>query len=242
MKKSLIISIIAFITFPALVHAYADVHTTRSNVPAVDIYKYYASNESDAMRMHKNYVRALGLPDNVVDILDKVKVVSKPVAAATSGMTSGMSLAVQQGFSITVDVLKQANDMFGATLLNEAIGRAFRGDAHAFHPNVPRGNRGRFAEWNTDHIMYAIVTMPGSLVPLHAYAQREAPGDITIITVTVKNDPAEPTNKVYEASFGGTGQSEFLPAEQDKRDRAQIRSAAKESGVKAATLPGAPAL
>ena len=238
--KNLKIIVLVLMGTPLLLGAYADVHTTKSVVPAVDIYKYYASNEQDAMRMHKDYVKALGIPDNVAQTLDKIKVITKPIAFAAGGASGGVTIALQAGFDIAVDVFQQAQDLFGRQLFNEAIGRAFRGDEHAFHPNVPRGNRGRFAEWNTDRVMYAIVTLPGSLIPLHKFASREAPGDITNITVVLKDDIQNPGSKVYEVSFGGVEKNEFLPAEQDKRNRAHIRDAAKESGLKAANLLGAP--
>lgn len=235
----------------SLVFGYADVHYSKSPLPFIDIYKYKASSPEDAMNKHKRFARSVGLPGQVIDILDKIKGISAPAAAALAAPTGGISVALQEGVSIATDVLREINNLLGKTI-KDLIAKAWRGGDHAFHEDVPRGNAGRFAEWKTDNVMYAIVTYPGSLIPLHAKAHKEDPHSVTGINIVeIGPDPKDPSKKLFEARFdGGRSQltqdpntgamlmrapsgvfaREYLPVYQDFRNKNSIRALATSSG------------
>ena len=244
-----------------LLHGYAIVHGSGSVLPAVDIYAYKAKDAADAMRQHKAYALTLSVPGAVADVLDKAKGVSAPIGAALAGPTEGFSIAVAQGFDITAKVLIEANKMFG-TQIQDILGRAHRGDTNAFHSNVPRGNRGRFAEWETGDVYYVIVTLHDNLVPLHEGAvlanvgSKEVKNPFTKQTITlparvigfeIKQTPQRDKNgnqtMLYQAVFNDGARREYISARADERtfkdNKAEMLKRAKESGYAAYEEPAA---
>lgn len=197
--KAIIRNLMAFvaITSISLISGYAIVHNSVSELPEVDIYVYKANSEQDAENKHKDYAKKLGYPTKVVDAFDKVRGFTKPIAEKLEGSTKGWSVVIQQGVDLGVDGLKKINELL-ADQIKEGVARLYRGKEHAFHPNVPRGNEGRFAEWNTDNIMYAIITLPGSVVPLHPTPEYVGSHGLLGFAVISKPDPKDSTKKLYD--------------------------------------------
>jgi len=243
------LSIAVLLSTASLINGYAILHNSYSKIPYVDIYVWRADSAQRAKQLMDDFASKLNVPQQIIDVLDAANGVSGPVAAALGPATSGASVAVKEGFSKGVEVTKAAYGALGSTI-SDLIGKVYRGKDDAFHANVPRGNKGRFAEWKNPAVMYAIVTVPGTLIPLHAEPQRLDAGAVLAVTVNDMPDPAKPGNMIYRASFdypllarpqkiGGftinpTG--EYIPAEQDTRNLNQVRELAKESG--AAALKG----
>ncbi len=236
--KTNFLKLIALITLisTSLISGYAIVHNSASELPMVDIYVYKASSEQDAENKHKDYAKKLGYPAKVVNAFDKVRGFTKPIAQGLDKPTSGWSVVIQQGVDLGVDGLKKINELL-ADQIKEAVARLYRGSDHAYHKDVPRGNEGRFAEWKNGNTMYAIVTLPGSAVPLHATPEYIAPNGLLGFTVKSEPDKQDPKKKLYKLQFSPYWAEEYEPAELDKRDRNLIREAAKKSGKAAIALP-----
>ena len=216
---------------------YAIVHGSESILPAVDIYTYQAKNAQDAMRQHKSFALLLSVPDTVVNVLDKIKGVSAPVGLALAVPTEGISVALAEGFGVAVDALKFANSLLG-NQIKDGLGRLHRGDSNGYHSNVPRGNRGRFAEWRLDNDVYVVVTLPGSLLPLHEGAvvsnmptrkgsRVKNPDHVVGFRVEQSEERDENGNPkrdskgqplyLYHAIFDQRSTSEYMQAADDKR-------------------------
>ncbi len=239
-----------------LLHGYAIVHGSGSALPAVDIYAYKAKDAKDAIRQHKAYALTLSVPGAVADVLEVAKGVSAPIGAALAGPTEGFSVAVAQGFDITAKVLIEANKMFG-TQIQGLLGRLHRGETNAFHPDVPRGNSGRFAEWRTGDVYYVIVTLHDNLVPLHEgavlasvgakkiknFLGRETilPANVIGFEIRTSPDPNKPGNQIYQAVFSDGAAREYIQADADQRtfknNKAEMLKRAKISGSDALEQP-----
>lgn len=216
----------------SLLHGYAIVFDKDSVIPYVDIYVYKVNSPEEAIKKHGNYARLLGLPQTVVDVLEKGRGISATIATAAGPATEGASVAIQKGFYTVVDAGKVGLKLFNKPL-QEVLGRAFRGDDHAFHEDVWRGNRGRGAEWATNNeYMYAIVTLPNNLVALNDPVLLPKRG-VTGFTVTATPDPEKPGNTLYKANFSSRYASQYIRSEDDKRDKKKAKSLAKESGQRA---------
>ena len=241
----------------SLMQGYAIVHGSGSVLPAVDIYAYKANSAADAMKQHKAYALRLSVPDTIVDLLDKAKGVSMPIGVVLAGPTVGFSMAFAGGLNLTAETLKLANEVFGSQI-KEALARLHRGETNAFHPDVPRGNRGRFAEWETGDVYYVIVTLHDSLVPLHEGAVlanvgskevKTAFGTTTIparvigfeITQTPQTDKNGNQTMLYQAVFSDTAAREYMNARADQRafknNKAEMLTRAKQSGYSAYEQP-----
>lgn len=217
----------------SLMQGYAIVFDKDSPIPYVDIYVYKVDSASaeKALEKHGNFARALGLPQNIIDILEKGRGVSAKVATALGPATDGATVFVQEGFYKVVDAGKLALKFFD---INPVIGRIFRGSDHAFHEKVWRGNRGRDAEWATDNpYMYAIVTLPNNLVPLNDPVLLPKRG-ITGFTITASPDPKNAGNTLYKAVFDPSiGMRQYMSADYDKRMKLRAKVLAATSGERA---------
>lgn len=222
----------------SLLHGYAIVFDKNSPVPVIDgkeypylnIHVYKANSLEEAAKRHGNYARLLGLPNKVVEILEKGKGPSEAIAAALAAPTEGGSVAVQKGFYTVVDAGKAGIKIFDSPI-KEGLGRLFRGKDDALHENVWRGNRGRDAEWKTDNTMYAIVTLPNSLLPLNEPIRLPTRG-VTGFTVVPSGDPKAPYKVVFNYQIAG----QYTPAEVDTfkdKDKSAIRRTAAKSGENA---------
>ncbi len=219
----------------SLMYGYAIVHASASAIPAVDIYTYEASSATDAMNKHKSFASKLGVPGDVINIMDKVKGYSAPVAGALKDVTKGKSVMIQKGYEIGVEVLKKANELLGPQI-KDLIGRASRGSHDAYHDNVPRGNRGRMAEWSNGKVMYAIVTLPGSVIPINETPEYIRAGGVNQFSIV--GTPQNDGTMLYTVVWVPLNQkTEYIRAESDKRNFYQIRELAKQSGAKAAEMP-----
>ena len=153
------------------IFGYAIMHHSSSELPAVDIYVYKVDSAEKAQEKHKKYAKAQGVPDTVINVFDKIKGITAPIAKKLDKETEGLSVVLQEGFELGLSLVNDINKAFKKPI-TDAITHYFRGEDHAFHKGVPRGNRGRFAEWDTKNNMYAIVTLPNSLIPLHNVPQK----------------------------------------------------------------------
>ncbi len=240
----------------SLMQAYAIVHGSGSVLPAVDIYAYKANSAADAMKQHKAYALTLHVPDTIVDVLDKAKGVSMPLGVILAGPTVGFSMAFAGGLNLTAETLKLANQVFG-TQIQDLLGRLHRGETNAFHPDVPRGNSGRFAEWRTGDVYYVIVTLHDNLVPLHEgavlasvgakkiknFLGRETilPANVIGFEIRTSPDPNKPGNQIYQAVFSDGAAREYIQADADQRtfknNKAEMLKRAKISGSDALQQP-----
>lgn len=229
MKSFLKVLGLAALVSGSLLQGYAIVYDKDSPVPYVDIYVYKVDSAQKANEKHANYARLLKLPETVIETLEKGRGVSGTIAPKLGSEAA----AVQKGVYQVVDVSKTGLKMFEAQK-NEALGRAFRGKDHAFHANVWRGNRGRDAEWKTDNTMYAIVTMPNNLAPLNE-PEWLAPHERAGFTLVATGNPEDPYKAVFGGIFGKYRaiSSQYIPAEQDKRNLKVAKELAKTSGEKA---------
>lgn len=216
---------------------YALVFDKDSPIPYVDVYMYNVKSADEAIKKHANLGRLLGLPQNVIDILEKGRGVSATVATALGPATDGASIFVQKGVYQVVDAGKIGLKMFN-TQITDLLGRAFRGENHAFHKDVWRGNAGRDAEWSTDKTMYAIVTLPNNLVALNDPVLIP-PHTVDGFTITMTPDPQKPGNTLYKAKFDkNIANVQYSPAAGDKRDKKKAKELAKTSGEAAYNQDG----
>lgn len=216
----------------SLLQGYAIVFDKNSAIPYADIYVYKVKSADEAIKKHANYARALKLPESIVEVLEKGRGISATIATAAGPATEGASVFIQKGFYTVVDAGKVGLKIFNKPL-NEIIGRAFRGDDHAFHEDVWRGNRGRGAEWATNNeYMYAIVTLPNNLVALNDPVLLPKRG-VTGFTVTASADPEKKGNTLYKANFSSSYAGQYIRSEDDKRDKGKAKKLAKESGERA---------
>lgn len=240
--KSLLVKImmISPLFIAGLINGYAIVHDSGSALPSVNIYLYKSTDPDPkkaiqwAEERHKDFERDLGIPETVIKVSDKVVGITAPISVALAGPTEGVSLIVQQGAEYAVAGAKIAYP-FLTKPVAELIGRGARGEKHAFHWDVFRGNRGRNAEWSTDNQMVAFITLPKSIVPI-AKPQIIAPHGILGFTVKSFKDKDGKTEYVVE--FGPQYAKEYIPAEQDTRKPIKkYEDLAQTSGAKAAQLP-----
>ncbi|CAN5154752.1 hypothetical protein BH09DEP1_BH09DEP1_2700 [soil metagenome] len=232
MKSFLKVLGLAALFSGSLLQGYAIVFDKNSVIPYVDIYVYKVNSAEEAIKKHGNYARLLGLPQTVIDVLEKGRGISATIATAAGPATEGASVFIQKGFYGVVDAGKTGIKLFNNPL-NDLLGRAFRGDDHAFHEDVWRGNRGRNAEWATNNpSMYAIVTLPNNLVALGDPVLLPMRG-VTGFTVTTSPDPEKPGNTLYKSQFGSQYASQYIRSEDDKRDKNKAKALAKESGERA---------
>lgn len=250
---SRIFGVAALLSAASLLDGYAILHNSNSQIPYIDVYVWRADTAQRAKELQDDFARKLNIPEDVIKVLDVANGVSAPVGAALGPATGGASVAVQEGFSTGVNIAKKAYEVAGPQI-KDVIGRIYRGKDDAYHADVPRGNRGRFAEWKNPNRMYAIVTLPGSLIPLNAEPALLNPGAVLGVTVTSSPDPANPKNVIYKAvyNYPGAAQTvtktiagtkvnlpsgnEYIPAEQDTRNLNTVKELAKTSG--AAALQG----
>ena len=217
------------LTTGSLIQGYAIVFDKNSPVPYVDIYTYRVNSVEEAIKKHGNFARLMGLPQTIVDVLEKGRGISATIATAAGPATDGATIFIQKGFYQVVDASKVAMKLFN---VNALLGRIFRGDDHAFHENVWRGNRGRSAEWATNNTMYAIVTLHNNLIPLNDPELLPTRG-VTGFTITQTPDPEKPGNTLYKAQFSYQYASQYIGSGDDKRDKSKAKSLAKESGERA---------
>lgn len=218
----------------SLVQGYAIVYDKDSPVPYVDVYLYNVNSVEAANKKHANYGRAVGLPETIVKVLEVGRKPSEAVAMAASVVTEGASVAVQKGFYQVVDAI----NLFKKPI-SSLIARGFRSDDHAFEKDVWRGNRGRDAEWKTGKTMYAIVTMPGNLLPLNQ-PMLVQPNTLAGFTLVPTGDSKAP----YAAEFRDYLAAQYIPSEEDTRNLVDSKKLAETNGQAAyyggATPPPAP--
>ena len=232
MKSFLKVLGLAALFSGSLLQGYAIVFDKNSPVPYVDVYVYKVNSPEEAIKRHGNYARLQGLPQTVVDVLEKGRGISATIATAAGPATEGASIVVQKGFYTVVDAGKVGLKLFNKPLAN-VLGRAFRGDDDAFHEDVWRGNEGRGAEWPTNKPnMYAIVTLPNNLVALNDPILLPL-RSVTGFTITAGADPEKPGNTLYKAEFNPGFASQYISAANDKRDKTKAKSLAKISGERA---------
>lgn len=198
-----------------------------SVVPKVKIWMRPASSATDALKKHLSLQFKSGIPDTVVDIAQKIKGISAPAGNFLNAPTKGWSVKIAKGVQYTADALQKINSMFGSNI-KDIIGRIDRGSDEAYH-KVVRGNRGRDGEWAVNKDMYAIVTLPDSYVPLNEPYLVRARTNVGFI-VTATPDPDIPGNVILSAHFNPASAAQGQPAEDDKRDRGEMRKLAEESG------------
>lgn len=208
---------------------YAIVHASASALPEVDIYAYKANSAEEAIKLHKDFARYLKIPETTIAMMDKVQAITKPYATSLEATTGGWSIILQEGFEMAVGILKGGQEAFSKPI-ETALAELKRGDNDAYHPNVPRGNRGRFAEWKAPHDLYIIVTLPGNIMPLNATPKKVGKSSIMSVKVMETQDPNKPGNKVYTTIVSTLQNAEYLAAEKDTRDQGKIRENAKISG------------
>lgn len=219
----------------SLLQGYAIMFDKNSPVPVIDgkqrpfvnIFVYKANSVEEAKKKHGNYQRLQGLPSKVVEILEKGKGPSEVIAAALAAPTEGGSVAVQKGFYQVVSAGKAGISAFDKPIA-EGLGRLFRGDDHALHEQVWRGNRGRGAEWKTDQTMYAIVTLSDNLLALNEPVLLPTRGltGFTLVPTSNKDVP-------YVAQFAPIYSVQYIRAEDDKRDLKKSKELSKTSGIAA---------
>lgn len=211
----------------SLLHGYAIVFDKNSPIPYVDIYVYKVNSVDEAAKKHGNYARLLKLPESVIKGLEAAKGPVQTVGMLLAAPTGGVSAGVGQGYATVVNAGKMGVQILKGPLA-EGLGRIFRGKDHAFHEDVWRGNRGRNAEWATNNTMYAIVTMPNSLLPLSEPVLLPTRG-VTGFTIVATGD----ANAPYKAEFNQAFASQYISSETDKRDKKKAKALAKESGERA---------
>ncbi|GMU18956.1 MAG: hypothetical protein AMXMBFR12_01480 [Candidatus Babeliales bacterium] len=211
----------------SLLHGYAIVFDKNSPVPFVDIYVYNVNSPSAAAKRHANYVRLMGLPDQVIKGLEAAKGPVETLGTLAAGPTGGLTADLGTGYAAVVGAGKTGMNLFDKPVKG-LLGRAFRSDDDAFHENVWRGNRGRGAEWKTEKTMYAIVTMPNNLLPLNEPVLLPTRG-VTGFNLVSTGDAKVP----YRAQFNSSLASQYISAETDKRDKKEAKELAKTSGERA---------
>lgn len=217
----------------SLLHGYAIVYDKNSPIPYVDIYVYKVNSVEEAVKKHGNYMRLLGLPKDIIETLEKGRGISATIATAAGPATDGATVFIQKGFYGVVSAGQKALEIkLVNSVLNEVMGRAFRGDDHAFHNDVWRGNRGRGAEWKTNNTMYAVVTLHNNLAMLGDPVLLPTRG-VTGFTITASPNPQEPGKTLYKAEFSPAFANQYISAENDKRDKGKAKKLAKESGERA---------
>lgn len=258
MKHVYFILSVGTLFFSNILSGYGIVHHSSSALPEVDIYVYKVNSPEEAQAKHKKYAKVQGIPDNVLDVFDKITGITAPIAKKIDKETDGISVGLQEGFELAVGALQAISKAFKQPITT-ALAHYFRGEDHALHKNVPRGNRGRFAEWDTNNTMYAIVTLHDSLIPLHNVPKKINPHMKSGFTVKSENMAApsvkpaivenkeeamsiaplhssDSEKKLYKVDFRSSYANEYISAEKDKRNRANIKEAAKIDGSKAANL------
>ena len=196
----------------SLLYGYADVHHSTSELPAVDIYMYQVGSPDDAKKQHKDYAKWAGIPASALDIMDKVRGVTAPAAEALGTATAGVTVAVQAGADLGVPALRTVYEELITPKRWGELWRTKRGNIDALHRNVPKGNKGRGAEWKNNKPMYAIVTLPGTLVPLHERPAYVSAGGILGLAVKSEEDTTDPSKRLYTVDFNPKYNSEYAPA------------------------------
>ncbi|GMU18957.1 MAG: hypothetical protein AMXMBFR12_01490 [Candidatus Babeliales bacterium] len=217
----------------SLLHGYAIVYDKDSPVPKVDIYVYNVGSAEKAAKKHAAYGKALGVPAIVIKGLESAKGPIAALGAAAAAPTGGVSAGLGAGYGAVVSVLKVGMDLFSKPI-QKAIAEVFRGEDHAFHENVWRGNRGRKAEWKTGRNMYVIVTMPNNLLPLNEPIEVKS-GRTTGFTLVPTGDARAPYKAQFENDKERVGlipisTQQYISAEEDKRDLKLSKDLAKTSG------------
>lgn len=210
----------------SLLQGYAIVYDKDSPVPKVDIYVYNVGSAEKATKKHVAYGKALGVSEKVIKGLESAKGPIAAIGAAAAAPTGGVSAGLGTGYGVVVSVLKVGMDLFKKPI-QKAIAEIFRGEDHAFHENVWRGNRGRSAEWKTEKTMYAIVTMPNNLLPLNENGPVKLPTrGVTGFTLVATGDPKAP----YKAKFDDSLRVQYISAEDDTRNKKEAKKLAETSG------------
>lgn len=193
-------------------YPYAIMHGKDSAIPAINIYVFTKPNG------FKNYLISRGIPDIVMDVAQKAAGIAVPVGAALAVPTEGISIVVASGIVTGVGAAKAINEVLKKTPYPDEFYRWKLIDA--FHKNVPRGNRGRGAEWNWASIqeqtglergasMYVVVTDPVSNLPLYQ-GKVATDGRLGIIIKKVY-DPSTKKD-IYMGEESQKAADEYVPA------------------------------
>lgn len=246
MKRPLFTKVLAlsFLIVGSLIEGYALIHHSRSSIPALDFYTYKVDKASNfeegakqAMKKHKAYAKGLGVPDKVINIFDKVTGFTSPIATALGPATGEISVLIQEGAELGVKVTKKLNELIPQDLKSKIIGGIMHDKDDDIWKNVPRGNRGRFAEKHSQSLVYAIPAIPGTLVPIRDKAFRIPTngrmGFIIDTTQTTDPDTGKVVTLYTARATEGLGEQEYKSKESDTRDQGKIRELAKISGARA---------